>query len=139
MQAEKQAYIVEMRRRFCPAEMLSADGALNAKYFEPPPKPRSLQWSEEETQQLIQGICAVGVGGWADMRDRGFVQADRADNELRIQTMLLFGRQDVAPLTGWRGTPEQIEQLRSDNVKLAEEKGLLVHGVLADERFGVLI
>ena len=119
--------------------MLLPDASLNPKYFEPPAKSRSLQWSEEETAQLIKGLCQLGVGKWQAMRDEGLVLADRNDNELRIQTMLLFGRQDLSQYENWKGTPDQIELERAANVKLAEEKGLLLHGVLADERFGILI
>jgi hypothetical protein len=133
------AYIAEMRQRFCPVEMLEQDASLNQAYFRPPKALRSMHWPEEETAQLVTGLCSCGLGSWKEMRDKGLIMQDRDDDEVRIMCMLLFGRQDLSCYAGWRGTPEQLEQERGKNVKLAQDAGLLVHGVLADERFDKLI
>ena len=134
---QRKKYLLEMRKRFCPSEMLEGDtGMLREEYFRPP-KPKKII-SEAEEELIVKSLETHGFGAWEEIAKEHFPDVDR--NELRIKCMELVGKQDLSEYMGRKMTKEELDAEREKNLIEGKEKKLLVWGkVMADEKHGVLI
>lgn len=135
----REKYLLEMRKRFCPPEMIDAStGDLNEVYFQPPKPKRVLK--EEEEDLVADGIEKFGVGKWSEMAKEFFPNADADVNEIKIVAMKLLGKQDLREYEARKLSRQEIEAELEKNLIDGKSKNLLVWGkVLADERYGLLV
>ena len=133
----REAYLLEMRKRFCPPEMLISETAeLNMEYFRPPKPKKVLSLDEEEL--VAEGLERFGFGEWEKIRLEYFPEADV--NEIRVKAMELVGKQNMVEYVGKKLTRAELESERVKNIQIGKEtKSLVWTRVVADDRFGVLI
>jgi len=134
---ERQKYLLEMRKRFCPPEMIDPNTMELSEVYFRPPKPKKILTIDDD--ELVKaGLEKFGFGEWEAIAKEYFPEADQ--NEIRIKAMELVGKQDLREYLGKKLTAEELQAEREKNLKEGEEKKLLVWGkVMADERYGVLV
>lgn len=83
---KKNEWVIKMRLKFCPLDMIHEDGSLNQeyfyinnlininfinlindRYFKPVTKQKQKVWTERERKKLIKGIERYGIGNWDEI------------------------------------------------------------------------
>ena len=87
MTAEKQQYIIKMRKDLCQREICSMDGELNIKYFN---VKKGQYWSPKEKDALIQAVIKYGPTKYAQIQKEFLPDWTETEIRLRICRLLKY-------------------------------------------------
>ncbi|GFR52356.1 hypothetical protein Agub_g14900 [Astrephomene gubernaculifera] len=139
--AERQQYVIDMRRRFSPPSMLSPDGSINQDFFKPKRivvlQQRS-KWGPAQREALYKGLEVHGVGKWREIAADFLRGGKWDDQQIRMHAAKLLGSQSLARYVGWKGIKEKVEQEYARNKAIGEATGCWKGGMLVDDTNGTL-
>ena len=133
--------------------------ALWCRYFRPREFQEAKKWSSIERERLLTGIERYGIGAWSTIRMRLLPDWVRAchgacdgwrssrqslrgltrsrwlrqtENELRVKTARLLGRQSLKAYKHWRGNALDVQSEYQRNKEIGLAMGLWKGGLLID-------
>ncbi len=133
----KQEWARKMRLKFTNEEMRDVEGNLNLDYFAPKALKIRAKWGDKQKDLLLEGLAKHGVGYWQAIRNE-FLN-EWQENELRVKSSVLIGRQNLTAYKGWKPVAEQIERERSKNFEVGQRLGCWKGGYLVADDAGTVI